>query len=260
MPENAMKYLNPSCAMIVLMIVAISMAAQELTGPEIIQKVNDLMNPESSRAEMKMTIQTTSGQLRTFAYESYSKDRGEKSLIKYSEPVRVKDQAILMLNNADDIWVYFPMTGRVRKLATHAKRQKWEGSDFTYEDMGSGNLFVTDFDAELVGEEKVGAFDCYKVDLLRKQGADVAYSRLMMWVDKSTFVPIKIDYYEDSHPGRVQKTLIQSDIKVIDGIPTAMRLVMINQKDHSQTRMEFTKLKYNVPLDDDLFTERGMKK
>jgi outer membrane lipoprotein-sorting protein len=255
-----MNCLNLSLAFIILFITTAFAVTQELTGPEIVQKVNDLMNPESSQAEMKMTIRTTSGQLRTFLYESYSKDRGEKSLIRYLEPVRVKNQAILMLNDADDIWAYFPMTGRIRKLATHAKRQKWEGSDFTYEDMGSGNLFVTDFDAELVGEDKVEGYDCYKVDLVRKKDANVSYSRLVMWVDMDTFVPIKINYYEDNHPDRVQKTLIQSDIRAIDDIPTAMKLVMTNQDDHSQTDLEFTKLKYNVPLDDELFTERGMKR
>ena len=254
-----MNRLHRNLAAVIFLITAVLAGAQELTGPEIIQKVNDLMNPKSSQAEMKLTIQTTSGQHRTFLYDSYSADRGEKSLIRYLEPVRVKNQAILMLNNADDIWAYFPMTGRVRKLATHAKRQKFEGSDFTYEDMGSGNVFITDFDAELTGKEKIEGHNCYKVDLVRKKDADVSYSKLVLWVDVSTFVPIKIDYYQDKHPDRLQKTLIQSDIRVIDGIPTAMKLVMTNQEDQSQTELEFTNLKYNVPLDNDLFTERGMK-
>ena len=113
--------------------------SQEMTADDIIQKVNDQFNTETNYAKSKMTIVTTSGQKRTFIQESWSKDRGEKNLMRYLEPRRVKDQAVLMLNHADDIWMFFPRTQRVRKLATHAKKQKMQGSDFSYEDMGSGD-------------------------------------------------------------------------------------------------------------------------
>ena len=245
---------------IIFTVLFCSASAQELNGPEIIQRVNDLLNQETCKATMKMTIQTTSGQLRTFVYESYSKNKGEKNLMIYQSPVRVKDQAILMLNNADDIWSYFPKTGRIRKLATHAKRQKLEGSDFTYEDMGAGETFITDFDAVLIGEEKKEKHNCYKVDMIRKKQAASSYSRIMIWVDKQTFVPIVINYYDDDDPNRLLKQMIQSDIREIDGVPTAMKAVMTNQEDLTETVIEFTEIQYNIPLDDDLFTERGMKK
>jgi hypothetical protein len=59
---------------------------QELTGEEIIQKVNDLFNVDSSYGKSKMTITTSSGQKRTFISESWSKDKGEKNLVRYLEP------------------------------------------------------------------------------------------------------------------------------------------------------------------------------
>ncbi len=93
-----------------------------ITAEEIIETMTETLNPEQSEAVMEMTIITSGGQERTFVYKSYSKNKGEKSLMKYLEPGRVKDQSILMLNNADDIWMYFPRTNRVRKLATHAKK------------------------------------------------------------------------------------------------------------------------------------------
>ena len=42
-----------------------------------------------------------------------------------------------MLNDGDDIWTYFPRTRRVRKLASHAKKQKVPGSDFSFGDFSS---------------------------------------------------------------------------------------------------------------------------
>jgi outer membrane lipoprotein-sorting protein len=233
---------------------------QDLSGKEIINRVNDLMNVTTSYAKSKMTITTTSGQKRTFISESWSKDKGEKNLVRYLEPARVKDQAILMLNNANDIWVYFPRTQRVRKLATHAKKQKMQGSDFSYEDMGGGDAFIEDFTATRLRDEKKEGYDCYRVELTRKEGADVSYTKLILWVKKDNFVPVVIDYYDEDAPDRVLKTLVQSDFEVIDGLPTAMKVSMINQNDNTQTEMEMLDIQFNIELDDAMFTERELKK
>ena len=233
---------------------------QDFTGEDIIQKVNDIFNVESSHSKSKMTIVTTSGEKRTFVMESWTKDNGEKNLVRYLEPRRVKDQAVLMLNQADDIWMYFPRTQRVRKLATHAKKQKMQGSDFSYEDMGSGDAFITDYKARRLKDEKTEGHDCYQVELTRKADSDMSYSRMIMWVIKENYVPVVIDYYDDKDPERWTKRLVESDIRQIDGVWTAMKVVMQNKNDNTQTEMELVEVEYNIPLNDSMFTERGLKK
>ena len=243
-----------------ILILVSGMYGEGPTGDEIIRKVNDLINVETAYSRSKMTITTTSGQERTFISESWTKDRGEKNLVRYLEPARVKDQAVLMLNNADDIWMFFPRTQRVRKLATHAKKQKMQGSDFSYEDMGSGETFINDFEAERLEDEQKQGHDCYKVKLMRKPGSDVSYIQMIIWVRKDDFVPLVIDYYDEDAPERVLKTLIQSDIEVIDGIPTAKKMVMQNLNDQTRTEMELLEVKYDVELDDRMFTERSLRR
>ncbi len=255
---NLMKYLVfPAVGILIL---SSFLFPQELTGEEIIQKVNDLYNPETSYAKSKMTIVTTSGQKRTFLSESWSMNKGEKNLVRYLEPKRVKGQAVLMLNNADDIWMFFPRTQRVRKLATHAKKQKMQGSDFSYEDMGSGDAFIQDFTSRRLEDEEMEGYDCYKLELTRVADSDLSYSRLIIWVIKDNFVPVVIDYYDEDDPDRWLKRLVGSDIRTIDGIPTAMKIVMSNQEDNTQTEMEIVEIKYNIELSADMFTERRLKK
>ncbi len=237
-----------------------SLFSQDLTGENIIEKVNALINVSTSYSKSKTIITTTSGQKRTFISDSWSKDNGEKNLVRYLEPTRIKGQAILMLNNADDIWVFNPRTQRIRKLASHAKKLKMQGSDFSYEDMGGGDVFIEDFSAQRLADEKKEGLDCYQLELLRHDGADVSYSKLVFWVNKDNFVPVVIDYYDEDAPERVLKTLIQSDFKVIDGIHTAMKFVMINRNDNTQTEMELLEAKFNIELEDSMFTERELKK
>lgn len=237
-----------------------TLSGQQMTAERIIETMTETMNPDQSHGRIKMTIMTTSGQERTFLYESFSKDQGEKSLIKYLKPTRVKGQAILMLNNANDIWIYFPRTKRVRKLATHARKQKLEGSDFSYEDLGSSNGFIDDYDAVLVGEEKKQNKNCYKLELKRKEGSPAGYSRIVAWIEKETYIPIVIDYFHDDDPHLWEKELVTSDVQRIDGIYTPMKLVMYNKLDNTKTSMEFTEISFQVDLPDDLFTEMGMQR
>ncbi|RKY84198.1 outer membrane lipoprotein-sorting protein [candidate division KSB1 bacterium] len=233
---------------------------QKLTGDDIIKRVNDTLNQDTVYGKMKMTIITTSGKKRTFIYESFSKNKGEKNLIRYIEPSRVRGQATLLLNNADDIWVYFPRTKRVRKLATHAKKQKMEGSDFSYEDLGSGDSFIKNFTAKRLKDEKKEGFDCYKIELTKKKGSDSGYSRIIVWVIKENFFPVVISYYDENDPDLLLKELVQKDIRMVDNVPTAMKMVMYNRLDNTQTTMEILSVKYNVKLDDKMFTERGLRK
>ncbi|MEE9554243.1 MAG: outer membrane lipoprotein-sorting protein [candidate division Zixibacteria bacterium] len=244
-----------------LIILAFSrVAGQDLTADDIIARSNELMNQPTVTATTKMTITTTSGQEREFIFESYAKNKGEKSLMKYIAPKRVKGQTILMLNNADDIWAYFPRTNRVRKLATHAKKQKMEGSDFSYEDMGSGDAWLNEFTSSLLDDDKIDGSVCYKLELLKNENSDSGYSRLLMWIDKESYMPMRIDYFDEDDPQLHKKRLTISDIREIDNILTPMKMVMTDVQNDTDTVMEYEKISYGEELDDDLFTERGMKR
>lgn len=246
---------------LVLSLLVISQGVgQELTGEEIIQKVDDILSPNTSYGKAEMTIITTSGDERTFVYDSWSKNEGEKNLIRYISPSRVKGQATLMLNHSDDIWMYFPRTSRVRKLASHAKKQKMQGSDFSYEDLGSGDAFIEDFTAKRLDDEVMEERDCYKLELTKKEDSDLSYSRMIMWVIKENFYPVVIDYYDEDDPQILLKRLVQSEFKTIDEFPTAMQVVMYNKIDNTQTKMRLLEITYNLPLDDAMFTERELKK
>jgi outer membrane lipoprotein-sorting protein len=236
------------------------LTAQEMSAEDIINKVDEMLSQSTSYARSEMIIITTSGEKRTFIYDSWSKDDGEKNLVRYLEPKRVKGQATLMLNHADDIWMYFPRTNRVRKLASHAKKQKMQGSDFSYEDMGGGDSFLEDYAAHRLTDEKIEEHECFKIELVRKEDSDISYSRLVMWIIMENYYPLVIDYYDENDPQYNIKRLVQSNIEMIDGYPTARQVIMYNKADNTQTEMKLLEVTYNLLLDDKMFTERELKK
>ena len=72
-----------------------------------------------------------------------------------------------------------------------------------------------------------------------------------MWVVKENYVPLVIEYYDENDSEFLLKTLVQSNIQTIDGVPTAMNMVMLNNVDNTQTSMSMSEVKYN---------ERGLMK
>ena len=241
-----------------LFLLAGTILAQELTGPEIIDKVRELMNQENVKGMMTQTIETTSGQLRTFEYEYFAANKGEKTLMRYTKPRRVKGLAFLITNYADDIWIYFPRTGRVLKKASHFKKQKVQGSDFTYEDMGSGEAWIEEYESRRLMDEKAEGFDCFKVEMVAMPEENPTYSKMVIWVRKSDFSTVRIAYYNDK--GVHEKTLYLRDIQDVDGIPTAMTMVMENHLNNTRTEMKTISVTYNTTYPKNFFSERELKR
>lgn len=236
---------------------AVTVFAQEPTGEQLLDRMDQVLSPKASQSTVVQTIETSSGGTRDFTYISYVGDFGASSLIRYQTPKRVKDEAFLMLNNADDIWAYFARTRRVRKLASHARKKKLMGSDFTYEDMGGGSRYKEEYVAKRLPDQDHKGETCYILELTPDPEQDPTYDRIICYLRKADYYPNRIDYYEKKD--ELLKILYLNDIKVIENNPTAMSMTMHNQQDGTKTIMVIKEITYDVKFEDDFFTERNLK-
>lgn len=247
---------NAALLLSVFLISPFFLMAQD--GPALLTRMLTVLEPENSQARMTQVINTTSGAKREFHYDYYTANKGEKVLIRYTYPARSRGMATLMLNNARDIWTYFPRTKRVRKLASSAKHQNFEGSDFTYEDMGAGNAWQKDYTTTRLADQSLESQDCYTLQLTPKPETDAAYSKLVILVRKRDFSPLEIHYHDTD--GRHIKTLFFQDIRDVEGIPTAFKMVMKNKLGNSSTEMGIESITYDVTYPAGFFTERELRK
>jgi len=222
---------------------------------DIVRKIDANERTASSYSVGSQIITTSSGSKRTLDVEFYSIGQNEKTLTVYTGPARVKGDKILMLHDGDDIWFYTPKTDRVRHLASHARRQRVQGSEFSYEDMISGNL-ADDYTSKLLGKEELDGIECYKVESTPTESGP-SYSKIVVWADVDRFVTRRIDYYED---GTLLKRLIPTDIREVGGHYLPFRLDMTNLRDGGETVFEFTKMDVGVDLNERLFTTTNLKR
>ena len=231
---------------------------QSPSASEIITQVTKVMSPENTFSRGTQTITTSSGKERVFEFESWSAEKGKSVLTRYTKPAAIRGQAFLMLNNADDIWSYFPRTKRVRKLASHAKKQKMQGSDFTYEDMGGGDIFEKKFSASILSVETLNEEPVWKMELLGLANTDPPYPKIILWVRQADFFPVALDYYNEQDFNT--KSLVLSDIQSIEDYPTALSMVMTDHKERSSTTMQTLEITYAWKPTKGFFSERNLKK
>ncbi len=228
---------------------------QGLTTEAIVDSMLTVMTPENARGVSRQINQTSNGEIRTLDYEYYSTKGGEDVLMRYTKPNKIKGNAFLMLNHANDIWVYFPRTRRTRKLASHAKKQKVQGSNFAYEDFAGGTTWKKDYLHKRLADD---SDDVYTLEFVPKPEINSSYSKMVMQLSKKDFYPTEIKYYDEK--GIHEKTLYLQDIKIIEGYPTAMTMLMHNEIDGTETRMETLEMTYHCTFEKDFFSEGKLKK
>lgn len=227
------------------------------SGDDIITRVNNIMSPINSKGLATQTLQTSSGDTRTFEFEMFSANRGEKTLIRYLKPARIRGQAFLMLNHSDDIWAFFPRTQRSANWRLMPKSGRCREA-ISLTKTSVRRSWIRQFEAKTLGEEDYEDQPCWKVELTGRPEENPSYERIVMWVRQTDYFPVYLKYFESGNT--LEKSLIMEDIRVIESIPTAGRMVMKNHLDHTETIMSLSSVTYSWEPPPGFFSERNLKR
>ena len=154
----------------------------------------------------------------------------------------------------DDRWLYIPAIKLTTRIAAKDNQSSFVGSDFTYEDISGRDLGSDSY--KLLKEEALEGKDCYVVESIPKGVS--AFARKVSWIDKSTFLPIKEEYYDIQN--ELYKVFTVSELKEIKGHMTILHRIMKNLKTGHYTETIFENVKYDVGLEDGLFAERYLQR
>jgi len=110
----------------------------------------------------------------------------EKTYVEFLSP-REKGQHLLMLG--DDMWVYLPDTSRPIRI-TPLERLNGDASNG---DVAHTN-YAVDYLPVFLRTEKVGAEDCYVLDLTAKRKG-ATYQRILYWLRVTDARPVRAEFY-----------------------------------------------------------------
>ena len=232
-----------------------------MSGREVYEKVHEVRSKALDRkTEATMTLFDKGGGKRKRALIEYSKKadpEAYKVLVVFKTPPDLKDVGFLIHAHtfADrDLWAYFPEYKRVRRISTSSQDDSFFGSDFSYDDFG-GPPNLDDYSFKILRDEIVDNRQCYVVEVTPK--IHRKYTRYVSWVAKDLWVHLKIEYYQDKE---VYRTGAFSDIRIIDGIPTPLRLEMENQRTGHRTELIVNTIQYHTHFGDELFSQRSLER
>ncbi len=237
---------------------------------EIVNRTNytSYYQGQDGKAKVKMTITDSQNRTRnrefvvlrrdiptTDAIENNAYEGDQKMYVYFNRPADVNKMVFMVLKKIktdDDRWLYLPALDLVKRIAASDKRTSFVGSDFLYEDISGRNLQADTH--TLIGTDA----NYYIVENKPVAADEVEFSRYVMYIHKTTFLPISTEYYNKQ--GEKYKTYTALAVETINGHPTITKSEAKNLKTGGSTLMEYSSVEYDVGIPDDIFSERNLRK
>ncbi|WP_415906004.1 outer membrane lipoprotein-sorting protein [Neptuniibacter sp. QD72_48] len=238
-----------------------TLAADLTDANEIVAKANltAYYAGDDGRSEARMLIKDSQGRVQKRQFTILRRDRedGGKQdfLVVFSRPSDVRNTAFLVAKTPgkdDDRWLYLPGLDLVKRISAGDKRTSFVGSHFFYEDV-SGRGIEEDTH-QLI--ETGGSF--YQIKSTPIKAAEVEFSGYSSWINKQNYLPEKIEYLDDNGQLYRRIEVIKSD--VIQGNITVIQSKAMDLRSGAETIMEFRYQKYDLGMEQAVFSERSLRK
>ncbi|MFL5262324.1 MAG: outer membrane lipoprotein-sorting protein [Anaeromyxobacteraceae bacterium] len=128
----------------------------------------------------------------------YRREAEEKLMLLFTKPKSESGKGYLRLDK--NLWLYDPATGRWER---RTERERIGGTDTRRGDLDESRL-AEEYDAAFEADEKLGAYTAHRILLKAKEGVDVAFPQVRLWVDAATSNVLKRQ--ELALSGRLMRT------------------------------------------------------
>ncbi len=217
---------------------------------------------QDQTAHLKMVLRNRHGQesvretrTRTLEVEG----DGDKSLSIFDSPRDVKGTAFLSYTHAlqpDEQWLYLPALKRVKRISSNNKSGPFMGSEFAYEDMTSQE--VKKYTYKFLRDDTLDGRPVFVIER-RPAYKHSGYTRLLTWLDKAMYQPLKVEFYD--RKGALLKTLTAHDYRQYLGRywrPDHMR--MVNHQTRKSTDLYWTEYRFKSGLTARDFDRNSLKR
>lgn len=265
--------MRPMLALLLSALVVAGSHARQIPAPGtetprwVAEQIDRRDTGRDARLEMTMRLFDRQNRVRERKLRLISlrgaEGRGDRLLIRFLSPNDIKGTAFLVWEHPDaedERFLYLPALGRVRRIAGAEKQESFVGSDLSYEDIGGREIddyryaFArrdaswTDPDGQ---QHAVWELESTAVD------PDAAFPRSVSLVRKDNFVIVAADLF--NRRGEREKQYQVRRLERVDGIWTAMDVVMVNVLRRTRTELVVDEASYNVGLSENDFTRRALE-
>jgi hypothetical protein len=236
------------------LIPSLPVGARAETADGIVERLRSMVEPVHDRTmRLTMHVRNASGgeDLRSLRGFEKKTAEGWKLLYVYDSPADLAGTSFLTWtrrSEPDLLWAYFPAQARVRQLPKPGQQTRFQGSDFSYQDL---RLLAFDYEAQhrLEGEAACGDARCYVMETALPAGT-FPYETLRSWLRTDTLLPDRVEFR-----GReLLKVMRVLRTGRVSGIPTLLALEMETPDQAHRTTVDFDQVAYNTGIDESFFS------
>jgi outer membrane lipoprotein-sorting protein len=217
---------------------------------------------DNQLSDMEMILRNKQGEesKRTLTIKTLEVENdGDKSLTVFDNPRDVKGTAFLSYTHAlepDDQWLYLPALKRVKRISSANKSGPFVGSEFAYEDLSSQE--VEKYSYKWLRDETLNGKETFVIE--RYPAYEYSgYTRQIVWIDKSIYQPLKVEYYDRKNA--LLKTLTISNYRqYIDKYWRPDSMLMVNHQTGKETLLNWKNYQFNNELDERDFDLNTLKR
>lgn len=184
---------------------------------------------------------------------------GDKSLTIFDHPADVAGTAFLSYTHAleaDDQWLYLPALKRVKRITSKNKSGPFMGSEFAFEDLTS--LEIAKYRYKYLRDEKLDGRDTWVIERFPAYEHS-GYTRLVTWLDKAMYQPLKVEFYD--RKDALLKTLTLTDYQqYLDRFWRANRMSMVNHQTDKSTELSWTGYRFKTGLTERDFDQSSLNR
>lgn len=213
-------------------------------GRGIVERSKKRTNSRTEKVTYRMELIGADGDVKqSRKLRSYFRDGDEETvtLLKFLAPPVVEGTGMLVearSGEPSDIWVYLPVTRRLRRVSGADKSDRFLGSEFTYEDFEGYRPEAHEF--QLLGARScLDGARCWVVEARPATDAErraSGYAKRVYWIEQESLYPVRVDLYADGSDEPV-KRLTATAPEQQDGYWRSAVLTMHDLRSGRRTRL-----------------------
>ncbi|MFC1760284.1 outer membrane lipoprotein-sorting protein [Candidatus Neomarinimicrobiota bacterium] len=251
--------------LLLLFSLAASLSASDLTGRDVIMKMESAEKVLTTQMNIKLThtdVKRDKEKVRIREMVRYLKrynngNYKSKSLLRFKKPDIVKGTGFLIWSDrsgGNDQWLFLPKLKTAKQIKSKEKTSRFMNTEFSYEDLESFNQSDEQYFLNRI--ENFEDKNCYIVEVIGH--TQTQYKRRLVWIDSKNWLLHKVEFYDKND--KLLKILSINDYQNFEKYNFASKMIMKNIQTGSQTVMDFADIKYNIDLPDSYFTKESLVK
>jgi outer membrane lipoprotein-sorting protein len=235
-------------------------------GEQIARAYYDLKAATDTSARITMVLIDPAGGRKTRTLQMFTKSLSglAASFIEFLSPADVAGTRFLSVTRAggeSDQRLWLPALKRTRRIAATATDGDFVGSDLSYYDMESHRFEECSYrllsSGETIADAAFAGMTFSKVEMTPKDSS-APYGKSVGYFNEANHFLYRIVAY--GKDGAMWKTISMVKVETVSGILIQTQTLVTNHKKGTQTLLQFSDLKVDSGLSDNIFTVQNLER